>query len=907
MPLAPGARVGSYEVIAPIGRGGMGEVYRARDSRLHRDVALKALPEGLEQDRERLARFEREARLLAALNHPNIAAIYGLEEQRDSRLLVMELVEGPTLAEKLASGPLPIEEALSVGEGIASGLEAAHDAGIIHRDLKPSNVKIRSDGTVKVLDLGLARVAETSGRPVDSSLSPTITTPATHDGVVLGTAAYMSPEQARGKRLDKRTDIFSFGCVLYECLTGRQAFSGETVSDTLSAILRAEPDWSALPAQTPLRVRELLRRCLQKDAKQRLHDIADARIEIEEARSASRSGAAIPIPVERRSRDRVAWGVGGAVLGALIAAAALLFFRGPPPSPAPVRVHAVLPLPTGHRVGVGDPAVTISPDGQTIVFQGVSQGSAALYRRALSGADAELIRGTEGGFSPFFSPDGQWIGFFTRRELKKVPLSGGTAVSLTWVPPVTRGGSWGSDGRIVITRKFNGQLDSIPESGGALTPLARLDASRGERGQLFPQLLPGGRGILFALRRGRDFSDAEASDIAVLDLATGEKTKVLEGASFARYGAGRLVFVRGSSVFWVPFDVSRLSATGSAVAISENITVDGEERFGHFDVSPEGTLVFLEGLPSPATTTTVLMLDRSGKESALPLPPGNYILPRFSPDGGRITLTRWEGVRGVILTYERERNVLSTLTPEPGTHFVPVWSPDGRRIAFTRFAEDMPVLSVKNADGSGEIEPLTDPRENDAEFPNSWSPDGKTILYTVAYTADRGPKRKLASSDLWLVSPGDRRSARIWFESPFRETGGAFSPDGRWIAYVSDESGVQEVYLRPYPGPGASVKVSNGYAIEPLWSRSGRDLYYRAGERAEKLMATEIRTGAGLSISPPRLLFSSELAVGGREDIYRQYDFSADGKEFVSVRYSRPEEPERRLTVVTNWAASLRP
>jgi eukaryotic-like serine/threonine-protein kinase len=916
MALTVGARVSGYEVVAPIGRGGMGEVYRARDTRLHRDVAIKVLPDAFLQDRDRLLRFEREARLLAALNHANIAAIYGLEEQGGSRLLVMELVEGPTLAEKLASGPLPIDEALSVGAGIASGLEAAHEAGIIHRDLKPSNVKIRPDGTVKVLDLGLARVAEPSGVAVDSSFSPTVTTPATHAGVILGTAAYMSPEQARGKTLDKRTDIFSFGCVLYECLTGTQAFFGETVSDTLAAIIKSEPDWSALPETTPRPIRDLLRRCLQKDPKHRLHDIADARIELEEARAGGAPGGAIPIRAPRPSRGRLAWGVGGALVGTVVAAA-VLFLRRPQPAPAAPSVHAILPLPPGDRVGVSDPAVAVSPDGQTIVFQSIHRGSdagktwwqagsAALFRRALSGAGAELIRGTEGGFSPFFSPDGQWIGFFTRRELKKVPLSGGTAVPLSWVPPVTAGGSWGEDGRIVISRTINGALVVIPESGGEFRFLTRPDASRGERAHLFPRVLPGGRGVLFTLRRGRDFTEVEASDIAVLDPSTGKWKTVLEGASFARYGAGRLVFVRGGSVFWVPFDVSRLSVTGPAVALAENVTVDGEERFGHFDISSAGTLVFLDGPPSPPTTSTVLTLDRNGKEIALPLPPGYYMLARFSPDGRRIALTRWAGIRGTILTCERERHIVSTLTPEPGTHFVPVWSPDGRRIAFSRFAETNPTLSVKNADGSGEIEPLTE-RIEDAQFPNSWSPDGKTILYTVAYTADRGPKRKLASTDLWLVSPGDRRSARLWFESPFRETGGAFSPDGRWIAYVSDESGVQEVYVRPYPGPGPAVKVSNGFAIEPLWSRDGRELFYRAGENAEKFMAAEIRTSAGLSISAPRLLFSSELAAGGREDRYREYDVSADGKEFVSVRVRPPEEPDRQITIVTNWAAAPGP
>ncbi len=905
MPLSAGSRVGVYEVIAPIGRGGMGEVYRARDSRLHREVAIKALPDAFSEDRDRLLRFEREARLLAALNHPNVAAIYGLEEQGASRLLVMELVEGPTLAERLASGPLPMEEALAVGLGIATGLEAAHEAGIIHRDLKPSNVKVRSDGTVKVLDLGLARVANPPSAAVDSSLSPTVTTPATHAGVVLGTAAYMSPEQARGKPLDKRTDVFSFGCVLYECLSGRQTFFGETVSDTLVAIITSEPDWSALPESTPHPVRERLRRCLQKDPKRRLHDIADARIELEDARIAGGSGAAVPIPAARPSRGRLAWGVGGALLGAAVAAAALLLLRRPRPQPAPTHVHAVLPLPPGDRFVVGRQSVTVSPDGRTVVYSATHQASRMLFRRDLDGARPEPIRGTEGGFSPFFSPDGQWIGFFTVDELKKVPLSGGTAVSLSPVPPVTAGGSWGEDGRIVFTPKFNGALAIISASGGEATALTQLDPSRGEHAHLYPQLLPGGRGLLFTVRRGRDFTEVAASDIAALDASTGKWKTILEGASFARYGAGRLVFLRGGSVFSVPFDDTRRSVTGLAAALSENVAVSGEEGFGQLDVSPGGTLVYVDGPPSTARTSTVLMLDRGGKEKALPLPPGDYMLPRFSPDGKRIALSRFAGMRGSIVLYERERNILSTLTPEPGTHFVTVWSPDGRRIAFSHFEEDMPVLSVKNADGSGKIEPLTGPGKG-AEFPNAWSPDGKTILYTVVNIGD-GAKQKLLPTDFWLVSPGDPRSARPWFESPFRETGGVFSPDGRWVAYVSDESGVQEVYVRPFPGPGASVKVSSGFAIEPLWSRDGRELYYRAGARAERFMAAEIQTAAGLSISPPRLLFSSELAVGAREDQYRQYDVSADGREFVSHRYDNLEEVDRYLTIVTDWAATPGP
>ena len=904
MPLAPGARVGSYEVLAPIGRGGMGEVYRARDSTLHRDVALKVLADDVSDDPERLLRFEREARLLAALNHPNIAAIYGFEGQPDSRLLVMELVEGPTLAEKLASGPLPIEEALSIAAGIASGLEAAHEAGIIHRDLKPSNIKIRSDGTVKVLDLGLARVAESSGRAVDSSLSPTVTTPATHDGVVLGTAAYMSPEQARGKPLDKRTDIFSFGCVLYECLTGRQAFSGETVSDTLAAILRAEPDWSALPLPTPVRIRELLRRCLQKDPKQRLHDIADARIEIEEASAAAVSGPALPVDARPARRARLAWGAGGAAVAVASVAALLLLRPASRERPATV-VRAVLPTSPAEGFALYRRAVAISPDGETVVFTGIHQGAPALFRRALDGRSAELIRGTERGHSPFFSPDGQWIGFFTRAELKKVPLSGGTAVSLSNLPPIGAGASWSEDGRIILTRKMNGPLDVVPAAGGALAKLTQLDPAAGEHAHLFPQVLPGGRGVLFTLRKGKDYSDTAASSIAVLDPGTGKRSVVLEGASFARYGGGRLVFVRGASVFSVPFDLARLSVTGPPVPVSENVVVDAELAFGHFDVSAGGTLVFLEGPPSAPTIRSALLLNRDGKEKLIPLPPGEYYGARFSPDGVRIALSGHAGQRGVIAIFDRDRNVLTTLTPEPGSHFNEIWSPDGRQLAFSRYTDATPTLSVKNADGSGEIEPLTEPTE-DAQFANSWSPDGQTILYTVAYTADRGPKRKLISTDLWLVSPGDRRSARPYFESPFRETGGAFSPDGKWIAYVSDESGVREIYVRPFPGPGAAIKVTNDFAIEPLWSRDGRELYYRSGENAEKFFAVGIHASPALVLSAPRLLFSSDLLVGGREDLFREYDVSSSG-QFVALRESRTVEPARQLAIVTNWAATLRP
>jgi len=585
--------------------------------------------------------------------------------------------------------------------------------------------------------------------------------------------------------------------------------------------------------------------------------------------------------------------------------AMLFLLRPAAPRPGTTVVRAVLPITPAERFAFNRRAVAVSPDGETVVFTGIHQGAPALFRRALSGRSAELIRGTERGHSPFFSPDGQWIGFFTRAELKKVPLSGGTAVSLSNLPPITAGASWAENGQIVLTRKLNGPLDVVPAAGGALAKLTQLDTSAGEHGHLFPQVLPGGRGVLFTLRKGRDYTDTAASSIAVLDQTTGKRNVILEGASFARYGAGRLVFVRGPSVFSVPFDLNLLSVTGPPVPILETVVVHRDLAFGHFDLSAGGTLVFLEGPPTAAPNTSVLLLDRTGKEKSLPVPPGEYYGARFSPDGGRLVLSRFENLRGTIVIYDRGRNILTTLTPEPGSQFIPIWSPDGRRIAFSRYTDAMPTLSAKNADGSGEIEPLTEPSE-DAQFADAWSPDGKTILYTVAYTADRGPKRKILSTDLWLVSHGDRRSARPWFESPFRETAGTFSPDGRWIAYVSDESGVKEIYIRPYPGPGAAVKVSNGFAIEPLWSRDGKELFYRTGENAEKFMTVAIRTLPELTISAPQLLFSSEVEVGGQEDRSREYDVSADG-HFVGQRSSRTEEPNRQLVVVTNWAKTLGP
>ena len=684
MTLAPGTKHGSYEILAPLGAGGMGEVYRARDIRLRREVALKALPAAFAADSERLARLEREARLLAALNHPNIAGIYGIEDSGDSVLLVLELVEGQTLAERLSAGPLPLEDALSISSQIASGLEAAHDAGVIHRDLKPANVKIRPDGSVKILDLGLARALEPSAAG-DPSLSPTITSGGTEPGVILGTAAYMSPEQARGRSLDRRSDVFSFGCVLYECLTGKRAFPGETISDTLAAILRAEPDWSALPPPTPGTIRRLLRRTLEKDAKRRLRDIGDARLEIDEALASPEPEDRARVSAPARRRPPLLWALAGALLGIVATFSVGRQFGRPTAPVASPTLRAVLPLPPNTRLSFAEhPAIAVSPDGQTVIFRAVEGGISRLYRRDLRGSEAKPITGTEGGFAPFISPDGEWLGFFTAVELKKVPLAGGAPIRISLVTPVTAGGAWDNEGNIVFTLTLNGPLSRMSGAGGNVQfpqapMISKLDASRGEQSHLWPQLLPEGRGILVTMVVGEDFQDFDNSQIVVLDPKNGHRTVVLEGSPFARYAAGQLFFVRGNALFRAPFDLSRLAVTGSPVPLAERVAINSANGTASFAVTPDGNFVYADGPPTASAQSVVVQLDRHGTEKPLPLPVAEYHAPRLSPDGRTLALGKCDGPSCKLVLYDLERKVLSPFTSEPGRFFNPVWSPNGRQ------------------------------------------------------------------------------------------------------------------------------------------------------------------------------------------------------------------------------------
>ncbi len=908
MSLAPGTRLGAYEILTLLGAGGMGEVYRAKDARIDRAVAVKVLPEEFFESEEGRQRFEREARMLASLNHPGIATLYSFEEipgpslSSSRHLLVMELVEGESLEQKAAAGPLPLEEALSCARQIAEALEAAHERGIVHRDLKPANVMISPEGKVKLLDFGLAKAFERDPSSPEVSQSPTLTARGTEAGVILGTAAYMSPEQARGKPVDKRTDVFAFGCVLYKCLTGRRAFRGETISDTMAAVLTSEPGWSALGPHVPPRLVGLLRRCLQKDPVRRLRDIGDARLEIEEIQAGGSASGDRPLP---RPRAPLAWGVVVAVAAGVLGVFAGLRIADPGGNTsAGPPVRAVLPLPEGVRLRSSYfPMVAVSPNGATAVFRAVDGSGARLFRRPLAGGDAEAIPGTEGGRGPFFSPDGEWLGFISGTELKKVSMSGGTPSRIVDLPPVSSGATWMSDGSVVVARSSNSGLYRVAPTGGPLELFLPLDAARREHALLWPQALPGGRGLLVTIVRGEDFQDLSSAEAAVIEPAAGKRHVLMEGCTFARYvPPGWLVFVRGGSLFAVRLDLSRLRIEGTPVAVREPFAVGAANGTASFDVSRDGTLVFVEGSRVPQAVHTVVLLDRAGRANALDLIPSEYDLPSVSPEGRRIVLQKCVLGSCKLHVLDRERGVLSPLATEPGRFLSPVWSPDGRQVAFAHIMSSDPQAVVRAADGSGAIRRLPT-RGEDAEFPNAWSPDGRYLLYTVSYEADRGELRRRGTSDIWLLPMDGSGPARPWFESPARESAAAISPDGGWVAYVSNETERFEVYVRPFPNGGSRLKISQDGGIEPAWTRGGREIVYRDGDR---FLAAEFRPGAEPAAGAPRVLFSARLASGGGgSDTPRNYDVMQGGEEFVAIRRERVEIPDARLAVVTGWTAGL--
>ena len=898
MPLPPGSRLGVFALIDLIGRGGMGEVYRARDTKLGRDVAIKILPEAFAHDADRLARFQREAKTLASLNHPNIAAIYGLEESAGMTALVMELVEGDDLSQQIARGAIPVDEALPIAKQIAEALEAAHEQGIIHRDLKPANIKVRSDGTVKVLDFGLAKAMEPTGAmsPVDS-MSPTITTPAmTQAGMILGTAAYMSPEQARGKAVDKRADIWAFGAVLFEMLTGRRAFQGEDITDTIVAVISKEPDWAALPSTTPAGLRRLLSRCLKKDAKARLRDIGEARVQVEELlsgvsgeSSATAADAATPRPGGTGPRQtshvrltRMA-AVAAVVAAIVLAVPTLRHLREtPPPTPPETRTEIRTPA-------TDQPTMfALSPDGGQIVFVASGDGASHLWVRSLATTTAQPLAGTEGARLPFWSPDGRSLAFFAGGALKRLDLGGGAPQTLA---PVIAGfgGTWSAADVIVFAPGQTEPLMRVSATGGAAAAVTTLGPQ--QAGHVEPYFLPDGDRFLFFVRgttetAGLYLGTLHASAVTRLTPADG---------SGVFLPSGWVLWVRAGTLVAQRLDVAKPALTGQPVTLAQDVTTDAATSLqSALSVSATGLVAYRTGEGSLRQLTRV---DRSGTaRGTVGDADATLLNPRVSPDGRRVSAAR--AVQGNPDIWLLDGARTSRVTFDAAIEWYPAWSPDGTRIAFRSQRSGAGDIYQKLTNGVGLEERLV--ASDQGKTPTDWSADGRFLLYNST-----DPQ---TGNDIWVVPMVGARTPAVFLKTPFRELSAVFSPDGRWVAYHSNESGRPEVYVRPFVRPGAADtttgeaggqwQVSTTGGIMPLWRPDGRELYYL--NPAGVMMAAPITvTGTMLAPGAPVALFPTRIHGGGADAQQgREYDVASDGRFLINTELDSSAAP---ITLLMNW------
>jgi Tol biopolymer transport system component len=884
-----GRQMGTYQIQSALGAGGMGEVYRARDRKLNRDVALKVLPEHFALDAARLARFRREAQILASLNHPNIAAIYGLEESTSVGALVLELVEGPTLADRIAQGPLPISEALPVARQIAEALEAAHEHGIIHRDLKPANIKVRPDGTVKVLDFGLAKALGSAGSSHDASPSATITSPAmmTAPGVVLGTAAYMSPEQARGKAVDKRADIWAFGCVLYEMLTGQRAFGGEDVAGTLARVVEREPDFDALSASIPARVGQALRVCLRKDPRQRVGDIRDVRLALEGAfeTADAHTGAPVHVPPSRRVGLAGAWGIvaGGAIVGAL------MWFAIRPPAPRVMRLTIAPTAASMLSISGFARDLAITPDGSRIVYVGAN--GTQLFMRALDALEpVAIFTGIHEG--PFVSPDGEWVGFCVPGALKKVAMTGGPAVTMVSLDGGSRGATWARDGTVIFaTGNVATGLQRVSAAGGTPEVLTRPDRAQQESDHLWPEILPAGRGVLFtttALTGGLD-----AAQVAVLDLQTGVRKVLIRGGSHAHYvPSGHLVYAAAGALRAVAFDPVRLETRGTPVPIVDQIVTTGA---GGADavVAGDGTLAYVSGGGGAVEPQrTLVWVNRQGQETPIAAPPRAYVYPRIAPDGASIAVYSQDQELD-IWRWDLARSTLTRLTLGGANDIHPAWTANGRRLIFSSERAGARNLFWQAADGTGAVERLTEsPNQQNAV---AVSPDGTRLIFTEADGKTR--------ADVMQVELDGTHRATPLVQTPFSEQNGIISPGGRWLAYQADDSGQLEVYVRPFPDVnGGHWQVSTGGGTRPLWAPNGQELFYVSPAGALMRVGVE-RSPSWATTQPTRLIkegyFTAPPATAGRT-----YDISPDGQRFLLIKPETATPPS--IVVVQNWFEELK-
>jgi serine/threonine-protein kinase len=879
MALSPGTKLGPYEILAVAGAGGMGEVYRARDTRLDRIVAIKVLPQTLLQDPGSRQRLEREARAISALSHPHICTLHDIGHQDGVDYLVMEYLEGETLAERLQKGPLPPDQVMRCGMEIAGALDAAHRRGFVHRDLKPGNIMLTRTGA-KLLDFGLAKAAPLPAAGANLTAEVTRATPLTQEGVVAGTFPYMSPEQVEGKEVDARSDIFSFGSVLYEMATGRRAFSGSSQISVASAILEREPEpISALRPLTPPTLDHAIHICLGKDPEDRWQSARDLLLELRwvtEAASQAGAGATAPVASHRPGHGLLAW-----LTAAMLAVAAIIATVGwwravstAPPLP-PIRLSVELsPGRTIDRFGGAQ--LALSPDGtQIVVAESDDSGNRRLAMRSLDQSTFVPISGAESARVPFFSPDGQWIAFFADGKLKKIAAHGGMPVTLCDAPNFIRGASWGDDGNIVAAfNQGSSGLVRVPSGGGAPIPVTRFSTEKAEATHAWPQVLPGSQAVLFTAYGTGNYEDAE---ITVVSLKTGERKTLQRGGFYGRYlPSGHLVYLQQNTLWAAPFDLSRLAVTGAPQPVLEEVNGNFFAG-GDFGFSQSGTFVYVNSRAEPSIPHSIWWLDSTGQTKPLCVTPGRYENPRLSPDGKRLAFELAPAMaQADIWVKDLERDITTRVTRLPGRNNWPVWTPDGKSIVFSSYLQPASGIYWVRADGAGEAQRLTDGKT--MQSPCSFSPDGKRLAY-YQWSAD------FRISEIWTAPvEGDRDHPRLgkaeaFLRSSFYETLPAFSTDGRWLAYSSNESGNRELYVRPFPGPGGKSQISTGGGSHPIWSRDGRKLFFLTPDW--RIMAVDYSAqGDSFAAGRPLLWSQKNLAfLGGNYP----YDLAPDGKRFAVV------------------------